>query len=206
VNVICYIDGFNLYHGLRSKGWRKYYWLDLWGLAERFLKPGQTLVEVVYCTTLIKDDPPGQQRQLTFIDALKAHRPGIKVVYGHYLAKDMTCFNCGNTYQRHEEKMTDVNITCHMLTDAMDCRFDVALMLSGDSDLVPPVRTVRERWPRKRVVAVFPPNRKSDALKRACHGHTWVGEEKLRQSQLPVVVRTAAGVEFRRPTEWVQKG
>ena len=62
MNVICYIDGFNLYHGLRSKGWRKYYWLDLWALAERFLKRGQTLVEVVYCTTLIKDDPPGQQR------------------------------------------------------------------------------------------------------------------------------------------------
>ena len=30
MNVICDIDGFNLYHGLRSKGWKKYYWLDLW--------------------------------------------------------------------------------------------------------------------------------------------------------------------------------
>lgn len=28
MNAICYIDGFNLYHGLRSKGWRKYYWLE----------------------------------------------------------------------------------------------------------------------------------------------------------------------------------
>ena len=27
--VIVYIDGFNLYFALRSKGWRKYYWLDL---------------------------------------------------------------------------------------------------------------------------------------------------------------------------------
>ena len=39
------IDGFNLYHGLRSKGWKKYYWLDLWALAERFLRPGQTLAD-----------------------------------------------------------------------------------------------------------------------------------------------------------------
>ena len=27
--VIVYIDGFNLYFGLRSKGWKKYYWLNL---------------------------------------------------------------------------------------------------------------------------------------------------------------------------------
>ena len=38
--VILYVDGFNLYFGLRSKGWRKYYWLDLVHLA-RVLKACQ---------------------------------------------------------------------------------------------------------------------------------------------------------------------
>ena len=27
--VIAYIDGFNLYFGLKSKGWKRYYWRDL---------------------------------------------------------------------------------------------------------------------------------------------------------------------------------
>ena len=27
--VSVYVDGFNLYYGLRSRGWRRYYWLDL---------------------------------------------------------------------------------------------------------------------------------------------------------------------------------
>ena len=31
--VVAYVDGFNLYFGLRSKGWKKYYWLDLCALA-----------------------------------------------------------------------------------------------------------------------------------------------------------------------------
>lgn len=202
MNVICYIDGFNLYHGLRSKGWRKYYWLDLWALSERFLLDGQTLVEVVYCTAKVKQDPPAQKRQLTFIDALKAHRPGLKVVYGHYLAKEMRCHNCKNTYTRHEEKMTDVNIACHLLTDAMDGRFDVALLMSGDSDMVPPVRIISERWPAKKVIAVFPPERYSDALKKAVHGHTWIGEEKLRQSLLPERVQVAPGKTVTRPPDW----
>ena len=27
--VIVYVDGFNLYYGLRSKGWKRFYWLDI---------------------------------------------------------------------------------------------------------------------------------------------------------------------------------
>jgi hypothetical protein len=27
--VITYVDGFNLYFGMRSRGWRRYYWLDV---------------------------------------------------------------------------------------------------------------------------------------------------------------------------------
>jgi len=202
MNVICYIDGFNLYHGLKSKGWKRYYWLDLWALAERFLQPGQTLVEVAYFTTLIKGDPTGQQLQLDFISALQARRPGIHVAYGHYLAKPMACFACGNQYTRHEEKMTDVNIACRMLTDAMDDRFDVALVMSGDSDLVPPVRVIRNRWSTKRVIAVFPPDRVSGALKSACHGFTSVGQEKLRQSLLPDQVEIHPGRTVTRPADW----
>jgi len=37
--VIAYIDGFNLYFGLKSKGWKRYYWLDLSELCLRLLKP-----------------------------------------------------------------------------------------------------------------------------------------------------------------------
>ena len=202
MNVICYIDGFNLYHGLRSRKWRKYYWLYLWALAEQFLLKDQTLVEVVYCTTRVKRDSPAAARQSTYIDALEAYRPGLRIVYGHYLAKEMECFQCGNTYTRHEEKMTDVNLACRLLTDAMDDRFDVALVMSGDSDLVPPVQIVRERWPRKRVIAVFPPNRKSDALRQGVHGQKWISASDLRVSQLPEQVDLSSGRSVSRPVEW----
>ena len=41
--------------------------------------------------------------------------------------------------------MTDVNIATAMLTDAYRDRFDTALLVSADSDLVPPVRAARMR-------------------------------------------------------------
>ena len=46
--VIVYIDGFNLYYGLRSMGWRHYLWLDLRQLSENLLRPPQRL-EIVVC-------------------------------------------------------------------------------------------------------------------------------------------------------------
>ena len=55
--VAVYVDGFNLYYGLRSKGWRRYYWLDLRRLSEQFLRPGQRLVMVRYFTARVFAEP-----------------------------------------------------------------------------------------------------------------------------------------------------
>lgn len=42
--VKAYVDGFNLYHGVKHKHGRKYLWLDLEALVAHLLKPAQTLV------------------------------------------------------------------------------------------------------------------------------------------------------------------
>ena len=55
--IIAYVNGFNLYYGLRSKGWRRLYWLDVHGLAENLLQPGQRLLGVHYFTTRIRSRP-----------------------------------------------------------------------------------------------------------------------------------------------------
>jgi hypothetical protein len=40
--VITYIDGFNLYFGLKSNGWDRFLWLNLRALSQNLLKPHQT--------------------------------------------------------------------------------------------------------------------------------------------------------------------
>ena len=52
--------------------------------------------------------------------------------------------------------MTDVNVAVELLTDAFKDQFDVALLLSADSDLVGPVETVRRLFSAKQVIVVFP--------------------------------------------------
>ena len=64
--VVAYIDGFNLYFGLKADRGRKYLWLDLQALIDSLLLPGQELREIKYFTARLRDDPDGGRRQATY--------------------------------------------------------------------------------------------------------------------------------------------
>lgn len=204
IRVIAYIDGFNLYFGLRSKGWRRYYWLDLIKLAQSLLKQGQILEEVHYFTTRIRLKGANQQdmkRQSDYLDVL-SDSTGLVIHYGHYLEKTQQCRACRAQWIGYEEKMTDVNIAVQMLSDAFEDRFDTAILISADSDLTTPVKKVVSKFSQKRVVVVQPPGRNSHQLMQAAFNHFTLGESKLRQSQFSDDVTLAAGVTISRPAHW----
>lgn len=203
--MISYVDGFNLYFGLRSKGWRRYYWLDLVALTQACLQPEQAFTGCHYFTARIRQQSNSQsqsaQRQSIWLDALDTCS-GVTCHFGHYLPKQQRCRSCGVTWISYEEKMTDVNIASQLLVDAYDDHYDTALIVSGDSDLTTPVRQVRERFPGKRLIIAFPPGRRSEELKKAAHGHFVIGADKLRNSLLPDSITTSSGFILRRPKEW----
>ncbi|MCL4472193.1 MAG: NYN domain-containing protein [Gammaproteobacteria bacterium] len=202
--VMVYVDGFNLYFGLRSKGWRKHYWLNLHALATALLKPGQTLQGVHYFTSRIRANGrnlPDMQRQTTYLEALGT-LPALQTHFGHYLEKPKQCRQCGAQWMDYEEKMTDVNIAVQILSDAFDDRFDTALLISGDSDLTTPVNKLRTQFPAKRLIVAFPPGRQSFELKKAANATFTIGEANLRQSQLPAQVQRADGFMLQRPAHW----
>jgi len=74
--------------------------------------------------------------------------------------------------------------------------------IAGDSDLTTPIQQVRKIFPNKRLIVVFPPNRQSAQLKKAANGYLSIGEDKLRQNQLPNTVMTSSGFALHRPTHW----
>lgn len=201
--VVAYVDGFNLYFGLKDSGFKRLYWLDVVALATNLLKADQTLYATHYFTARIRDNGRNQEdqkRQNTYIEALQCH--GARCQYGHYLEKTRTCRKCQATWLDYEEKMTDVNIAIQMMADAFDNVFDTALVISGDSDLTTPIRRIRERFPEKRVIIAFPPKRHSAELKRVANGHLTIGEDKLRSSQLPDTVTKPGGFVLTRPNTW----
>ena len=71
-DVVAYIDGFNLYFGIKAKFRRRYLWLDLVRLVE-LLRPNDHVVVVRYFTTVVKGEPAAAANQIHYIDALQAH-------------------------------------------------------------------------------------------------------------------------------------
>ncbi len=204
--VMVYIDGFNLYFGLKARGWRRFYWLNPQLLARNLLKPRQKLVCVKYFTARISAHPKGpgkQKRQATWLEALET-LPETRVFYGHYLPKEQRCFNCGATWISHEEKMTDVNIAVELLRDAFDDHFDTALVVSADSDLAPPIEAVLTMFPRKRVIVICPPERQSKKLETVATAMFRLGRKMLQDSQLPDEYTKPDGYMLKRPESWRQ--
>ena len=200
--VVAYIDGFNLYYGLRDASLRSSRWLDLQGMCTSLLKPGQRLEFVRYFTARVRNDPGAARRQGVFIDALTA-RGGIEIDFGHFVSRTVACPACGTVRWRREEKKTDVNIAVRLLDDGYDDRFDVAIVVSGDSDLAPPIESVRRRFPAKQVVVAAPPERGSAQLRRAANAAFQISAATIRSNRLPDPLTTPEGVQLRAPRGWL---
>ena len=202
--IIVYIDGFNLYYGLRASGLKQFYWLDLRQMAERLLLGNQTLARVRYFTARVRStisNPGKRERQNTYLEALET-LPDLEIHYGRFISKEAHCRTCGATWTTYEEKMTDVNIAVELLGDAQDDAFDTAIIVSGDGDLSGLVQAVRGRYPHKRLLIAFPPRRHSADLHSAATASFNIGRDVLRDSQFPERVVKPDGYTLTRPANW----
>ena len=199
VNV--YIDGFNLYFGLMQAGFENCKWLNLNKLTHNLLHINQTIAEIKYFTSRVSNNPDKQKRQATYIEALES--TGIKIYYGNYQSDKIECRQCGNIWPIYHEKMTDVNIATQMLIDAFKNKFDMAMLISGDSDLVPPIRTIHELFKDKRVFVAFPPKRHNASIAIVARGSLTIGRKKLIDSQFDEKVLKKDGYILMKPKDWI---
>ncbi|MFE5199009.1 NYN domain-containing protein [Streptomyces sp. NPDC056601] len=201
--LVVYVDGFNLYHGLHDKHGRRFHWLDLVSLA-RSLRPQDQLVKVRYFTASVLDDSQALSRQDTYLNALVAHNGmAIDIVKGRYQKKQKSCRRCGGTWTHYEEKETDVNIAVSLVADIAQQTATSAMVISADSDLSPAIRTALTLNPRAHIMAAFPPKRFSNELKRLMPASFTIGRAKFAQAQLPQKVQDpSSGHTFERPAHW----
>lgn len=147
VNV--YIDGFNLYYGALKR--TPYKWLDLGRLVQAML-PSDTVQEIYYFTARVSSrpyNPTSAHDQSLYLRALKTI-PCFHVKYGHFLTHSVPMYLTGITpaqkvwVDKTEEKGSDVNLASYLLRDAYGGRFEVAVLITNDSDLAEPVRIVAQ--------------------------------------------------------------
>jgi uncharacterized LabA/DUF88 family protein len=212
LRVFSYIDGYNLFYGMRDKSrvvengvainghWKKYLWLDLCQFSQALLRPNQQLIHTKYFTSRIKGKPDSERRQSVFLDALDT-LPNLSKFFGLFQPDQKDCLNCGTASFPQQEKKTDVNIATQMIHDALQGNFDVAILVSGDSDQVPTIEMVRKVF-KRRVIVAFPPRRFSAHLQQAATGSFRIGEAKFQGSLLPPTIQLPSGKIISCPPEW----
>lgn len=208
--AIAYVDGFNLYYGLRSLQRPEFKWLNVQRLVQELLfcqyYHDASLVHTHYFTAAIRDNPTKQKRQNTFFSALET-LDDFDIHFGTYRPHDQTCPNCGHNYQVYREKKSDVNLASQLLRDGFRGEFDIALIVSRDSDLVPPARIIKEEQLGE-VFFAFPPGKRKlmtieleDIADRTQRIREWLFEKCRFDRQ----ITTRSGVTLTCPREWQGK-
>jgi len=195
-----YIDGFNFYYGLKSKHWRKYYWLDIVKFCESFLKPNQTLNSVLYFTAVPKELGKKDQQDL-FFSANKLNSK-FKLIFGKYLEKPL--WFDGKRYITYEEKQTDVNIAVEMLRNVFQKKIDISILVSADSDILPAINLIREIDPNHKIFCYFPPNRYSADLAQNADVFLKLSryEHRFKRTLLPDKIKLPNGYIIKKPPSW----
>lgn len=207
-NAFVYVDGFNLYYGA-VKG-TAYKWLNLRRLCELLLPDLQVTV-IKYFTAKVSarlDDPSKPTRQQIYLRALRT-LTGLEIVLGSFLSHDVMMplaepASGGPRFARvtrTEEKGSDVNIAAHLLHDAYQKKYQAAVLITNDSDLLTPIRIVQEDL--KLEVGILNPHRHNASRVLARHAAfiKQIREGALRASQFPAVLEDAQGT-FRKPKVW----
>jgi NYN domain len=149
--TIVYVDGFNLYYGALKDGPNR--WLNVAELCKRLMRPTHEIVAIKYFTARVQprsNNPQQAQRQQIYLRAL-ATIPGLSIHYGHFLTRKVNrrlarpprSGSPNRLVWNTEEKGSDVNLASHLLIDGFRARYDIAVVISNDSDLKTPVEFVR---------------------------------------------------------------
>lgn len=173
--VEIFVDGSNfnlarIYDGISFR-------VDLNMLATRISR-GFHFVKLRYYTSPLPDvRSPAYRSQQKFFDELRRSRRVDLVLGRHEPRTD----RYGQRY--HVEKETDVNLAVDMVVGAYEDRFDVAMLVAGDTDYVRAVREVQARG--KRVVwCHLPAQKHTDQLSQLCDERCELDEKFLRTCTL----------------------
>jgi uncharacterized LabA/DUF88 family protein len=204
------IDGFNVYHSIvaleRKKG-NNVKWLDLYRLCNSYCHLfGKTakLESVYYFSALalhLQNKNPGRiKRHRIYIKCLKDS--AVKIELGRFKKKSVYCKNCSKKFMAYEEKETDVAIAVKVLELFSKDLCDTIVILSGDTDLSPVIRSCQNIFPNKKVVFAFPYARKNKELIKLAPNSFSIHPKQYLKYQFPDPYIFSNGKKISKPKNW----
>lgn len=223
-----YVDGFNLFYGCLKK--TDYKWLNINKLIGLYFSK-YDIKKIKYFSAVTKarkDDLSKPVRQLAYFRALET-LPNLEIITGTFLENEVLMFVpekskkigrqkanveltetqtklplLGKNYlivNKSEEKGSDVNLATHLMMDAYERKFDVAIVISNDSDLAEPIKIVNN-MPNLTVRLLNPQKKTNIKLQEAVDGNIkMIRQWALKNSQFLDDLKDVKG-DFHKPEDW----
>ena len=205
------IDGFNLYHSIRSLELKKGYkckWFDISELCKAYLHlfgKDAILDDIFYFSAipyfLVNTKRSGRiARHKLYIQCLE--NTGIHVVLGRFKEKDVYCNLCKRVHIAHEEKETDVSIAVKLLELCFQGSVDTIIIVSGDTDLFPAVDKAKSIFTKIDIRFAFPFDRKNKELLRLAPDSFSIGKKQYLRHQFANPYILKDGASLNKPAHW----
>ncbi len=203
-----YVDAFNLFYGaLRGT---PYTWLDLDTLCRKLLQQANQIDHIHDCTAQVAaraGDQGQPQRQQLYLRALRTI-PHLTITLGHFLSTDVRmppvtptgAIGATVLVRKTEQKGSDVNLATLLLKVGFQGLYDVAVVISNDTDLVLPIAIVEADLGKS--VGVLRAHRKPNFRLRQCASfYKPIRAGVLGASQFAIALSDQQG-SFTKPPSW----
>ncbi|MBR5915968.1 MAG: NYN domain-containing protein [Spirochaetia bacterium] len=179
--VAFFIDGFNLYHSLKEYA-PDCRWLNLRKLCETYINPQKEYITDIYYFSALATHKSVDNiyKHQKYIARLKAEN--IIPILGKFKRKDKICPVCKSAFISHEEKQTDVNIALKIVAEGILGKYDTGILVSGDTDMIPAIQTIKILGLPVRIGVLFPLGRKTKELENYADFSIKIKEKELRAS------------------------
>jgi hypothetical protein len=125
---------------------------------------------------------------------------------GDFKRKKVKCSLCQREFWKHEEKATDVAIGVKMIEVLFNRKCETVVVISGDTDIIPAIKTAHRLFPNNEILVAFPFNRKNDEFAPIAPRSFKIHIDSYKNSQLPprVMLRTGTIIKtINKPSAWV---
>ena len=147
--AIVFIDGNNLYHALKERGWPTL--IQIGSLAKR-VAGGRRLVRTYYYNAL----PPSGPEQTERLEAIRAMLKGAPdIIFRQSRLQPIMEYDETGPYRSYIEKGADTAISADIVACAAEDEYDVAILISSDGDLEPAARLATKTYGKAVEVIYF---------------------------------------------------
>jgi uncharacterized LabA/DUF88 family protein len=204
--IVAYYDGSNFYHSCNNNyGIANVNFFDMTNQLLDLTKEELIKIKYFNCPINQQEDPIKYGQQMRFFQKIKA-TPLLELYLGNLVKRNLkkinvNCLKCGHQRAEHlkcpickqeinvtncykyTEKGVDVKLAVHLILDALNDKYDAALLFSNDADYCPAIKHIVTIIGKEIIYCHFPTSKTNDLI-QTCSNKRLITKEMVERANM----------------------